>query len=170
MVREDMTLEFESDEEFGEWDEGQERMEPNDKGVLKLERCLEDDLDSLNNLFHWQMEDYELFSSCNMLGVEGMDVEEEVFPSEFGEYKEGEARVFESPAHNFDAGKPIKYEEPSVSVMNLRNEDSLRNILVGDDWNPVLKPTTSKIFMEYKDVFAWSYKDLKCVPPELCVH
>lgn len=27
-----------------------------------------------------------------------------------------------------------------------------------------------KIFTEYKDIFAWTYKDLKGVPPELCVH
>ncbi|XP_059068626.1 transposon Tf2-1 polyprotein [Cryptomeria japonica] len=42
--------------------------------------------------------------------------------------------------------------------------------MVGDDWSPVLKAAAFKIFLEYKDVFAWTYKDLKGVPPELCVH
>ena len=42
--------------------------------------------------------------------------------------------------------------------------------IVGYNWDPVLKATTLKIFLEYKDVFAWTYKDLKGVPLELCVH
>lgn len=169
MVSEEMASESKFGKESRGRDEGQEQMEPNDKGVLELERCLEDDLDSLNGLCHWQMEDYKLFQSYNMLGVEGMDAEED-FPPEFREYKEGEARVNESLAPNFEAGKPIEYEEPSIHVMNLGDEESPRNILVGDDWNPVLKATAFKIFMEYKDVFVWSYKDLKGVPLELCVH
>lgn len=65
--------------------------------------------------------------------------------------------------------KPIRYEE-SVKPTNLGMEAEPRNILVGDDWNPVLKATAFKIFMEYKDVFAWMYKDLKGVPLELCIH
>ena len=52
-------------------DEGKKRMEPDEKGVLRMEGgSSEDDLDSLNGLFHWQMEDYELFPSCNMLRVD----------------------------------------------------------------------------------------------------
>ena len=44
-------------------------MEP-DEGVLRLGGgSNEDDLDSVNGLFHWKMEDYELFPSCNMLRV-----------------------------------------------------------------------------------------------------
>lgn len=46
----------------------------------------------------------------------------------------------------------------------------MRNILVGDNWDPVLKVAAFKIFLEYKDVFAWTYKDLKGVSSELCVH
>lgn len=33
-----------------------------------------------------------------------------------------------------------------------------------------MKVTVFKIFMEYKDVFAWTYKDLKGVSSELYVH
>ena len=45
-----------------EEDEGKQRMEPDQEGVLRLEGgSMDDDLDSLNGLFHWQMEDYELF-------------------------------------------------------------------------------------------------------------
>ena len=50
------------------------------------------------------------------------------------------------------------------------DEQNPKNILMGDDWNLVLKTVAFKIFMEYKNVFAWTYKDLKGIPPELCIH
>lgn len=93
-----------------------------------------------------------------------------MFPPEYGEYREGEAWVDDAPAQQFDKDKPIKYEESKLKVTNLGKEEDPKNILVGDDWDLVLKATTFKIFMEYKDVFTWTYKDLKGVPPELCVH
>lgn len=43
-------------------------MEPNEEGVLELEDYSEDEMSSLNGLFHWQMEDCKVFSSmCNFL-------------------------------------------------------------------------------------------------------
>ena len=148
-------------------------MEPNEEGTLKLEEGSDDDdLDSVNGLFHWKMEDYELFSSCHMLGVDegSMGDEKNEFSTEYREVKEGEAPIDETPTHTFSNEKPNKYEEPKVKTMNLGDEANPKNIFVGDDWNPVLKVATFKIFMEYKDVFAWTHKDLKGVPLELCVH
>ena len=52
-------------------DKGKKRMEPDEEGVLRLQGgSSDDDLDSLNGLFYWQIEDYELFLSCNMLRVD----------------------------------------------------------------------------------------------------
>lgn len=142
-------------------------MEP-DEGVLRLEgRLTNDDLDSVNRLLHWKMEDYELFPSYNMLGVEE-EKEGNEFPKEYSEIKKGEVQVDETLAHTFSEDKPMKYEELMVKTMNLGDKANPKNILVGDDWNPILKAATFKIFMEYKDIFAWTYKDLKGVPPELC--
>ncbi len=92
------------------------------------------------------------------------------FPKEFMEIKEGDTRLDETPTHVFGEGKPIKYDEATVQTMNLGDEVEPKNILVGDNWNPVLKAAAFKIFLEYKDVFAWTYKDLKGVLLELCVH
>lgn len=171
MVGEDVVslLEFEGEE--GD-DEGKKRIEPDGEVVLKLDGGSDDDLDSLNGLVHWQIEDYELFPSCHMLGVEETNNEEEKseFPTKYRELKEGEAPMDETPPHTFSKDEPIKYEEPSVKTVNLGDEANPKNIFVGDDWNPPLKETTFKIFMEYKDVSAWTYKDLNGVPPELCVH
>lgn len=128
-------------------------MEPDEKGVLRLGGSTDDDLDSMNGLLHWQMEDYELFPICNMLGVEE-EKEGNEFTKEYREIKEGEAQVDETSAHMFSEDKPMKYEEPTVKTMNLGDEANPKNIFVGDDWNPVLKAAVFKIFMEYKDIFA----------------
>lgn len=49
-----------------------------------------------------------------MLGVEeGNDGEENKFLKEYREVKEGEAKMDETPAHEFNEEKPMKYEEPS---------------------------------------------------------
>ena len=57
-------------------DKGKRRMEP-DEGVMRLGGSNDDDLDSVKGLFHWQIEDYELFPSCNMLRVDEGEKEEE---------------------------------------------------------------------------------------------
>lgn len=119
------------------------------------------------------MEDYELFHlECNMLQVEEEAKEKDMFLLEYGvaRVKEGVARVNETPTHQFAKDKPIQYKDSTLKETNLGDEGSSKTILVGDDWNPVLKEVAFKIFMEYKDVFAWTYKDLKGVPPKLCVH
>ena len=68
-------------------------MEPNEEGVLRLEGgSTDDDLDSVNSLFHWQMDDYELFLSCNMLRVnKGKTEEGNECLKEYREAEEGKA-------------------------------------------------------------------------------
>lgn len=81
---------LDSESESENEDDGKKRMEPDEEGVLRLEGgSNDDDLDSLNNLFHWQIEDYELFLSCNMLRVdEGEKKEENECPKEHKEMEE----------------------------------------------------------------------------------
>ena len=64
----------------------------------------------------------------------------------------------------------MEYEEAQLQALNLEEGDQPKEIRIGDDWDPVLKAAALRIFLEYKDVFAWMYKELKGVPPELCVH
>lgn len=169
IVSEEMTSssKFKSNREH-RMDEGRARMDLTDEGILELEECSGDDTSSMNRLLHWQMDGYELFHSY-MLGIEEPEGEKEAFPLEFVKYKDGNAKINESPAHHFE-GKTIRYEEPSVESTNLGDAENSRKILVGDDWNPVLNVVAFKIFMEYKDAFSWTYKDLKGVPLEMCIH
>ena len=100
MVGEEATLldlegECESD------DEGKKRMEP-DEGVLRLEQgSNEDDLDLVNGLFHWQIEDYELFPRWNMLRVdEGEKEEENECSKEYREAEEGKTVTTKAEGNN----------------------------------------------------------------------
>lgn len=122
------------------------------------------------------MEEYEVFHpECNMLRVGEMEEEEDkgttsqTFPTKYGEYK-GVAELDDTLAHKFEHDKLIKYEEPKMKKVNLGEEDKPKTILVGDDWDPILKATAFKIFLEHKDAFTWTCKDLKRIPPKLCVH
>ena len=103
-------------------DDEKQRMEPDKEGVLQLEGgSTDDDLDSVNGLLHWQMEDYELFPSCNMLGV-GEEKGRNEFPKQYSELKDGEAQVDETAAHVFSKDELITYEELMVKPMNLGDE------------------------------------------------
>ena len=96
-----------SSDSEGEEDEGMQCLEPDQEGVLRLEggSTDDDDLDSVSGLFHWQMEDYDLFPSCNMLRVdEGKKEEGNECPKEHREAEEGKAVTGEVE------GKNIQYE------------------------------------------------------------
>ena len=105
-------------------------MDPNNEGILELEECSGDDTCSMNGLFHWQMEYYELFHSY-MLSIKEPEGEE-LFPPEFVEYKEGNVEINESLAHRFEV-KSIRYKESSVKPTNLGDTENPRNIVVGDN-------------------------------------
>lgn len=122
------------------------------------------------------MEDYEVFHpECHILqiceiGESSGNTNDQSFPLEYGKYQEVVAWVEETPTHWFEREKPIKYEESNVEKVNLGKDEDPQVILVVDNWNLILKAAAFRIFLEYKDVFTWTYKDLKGVPPELCVY
>ena len=94
-------------EEAGSFDSEREdkckkKMELNEEGVLRLEGgSKDDDLDLVNGLFHWQMEDYELFLSYNMLRVdEGEKRKKKECPKEYREAKEGKVITTKAKGKN----------------------------------------------------------------------
>ena len=156
LVSQDLASDFEEEE--------YERMEPDEEGVLRLGEYLEDDTDSLRSLFHWQMGDYEVLQAdCNMLQIQES---EDSYPEGYTEYKEGVTPLNTTPAHIFD--QKVEYKEASLQALNPIEVGKTKEIFIGDDWDPVLKAVALRNFMEYRDVFAWTYKDLKGVPLEVC--
>ena len=72
-------------------------MEPNEEGILELEDFFEDDLNSMNDLFHWKIKDYELLH-CKMLQMDKR-MYNYLFPPTYREYIEWEAQVNKAPTH-----------------------------------------------------------------------
>ena len=81
---------------------------------------------------------------------------EDLFPPVYREYTKGEAQVNKTLVHQFNKERLIQYEERLLKITNLGDEANPQNILVEEDWNLVLKVATFRIFLEYKDVFAWT--------------
>jgi len=55
-------------------------------------------------------------------------------------------------------------------TMNLGSEDDPKNINVYEGLNVEEFTKWNQFFMSNKFVFAWTYKDLKGVPPNICEH
>jgi hypothetical protein len=60
--------------------------------------------------------------------------------------------------------------EKQLMKLNLGNEEELKEVLIN-----VIPPSTfeaqiKEMLIKYKDVFAWSYKELKGIPREICEH
>ena len=59
----------------------------------------------------------------------------------------------------------MKYE-----IINLGTELNPQTINLGINCNPGEKTTFIKLFKEFKDVFAWTYDDLKNFNPQFMQH
>lgn len=63
---------------------------------------------------------------------------------------------FRKPINCKTQSSPMKYE-----IINLRTDDHPQNVNLGTCCTPTEKHAYIKLFQEYKDVFAWTYSDLK---------
>jgi hypothetical protein len=61
-------------------------------------------------------------------------------------------------------------EEIQVRNLNLGIEVEQKIIKINNDFDLVITTQTEQLLKEYKDVFAWSYKDLKGIPPHIAQH
>ncbi len=51
--------------------------------------------------------------------------------------------------------------------MNLGTQEEPQMVEVNSNLQPKKARKLEQLFKEYKDVFAWTYKDLKGIPPKL---
>lgn len=101
-------------------------------------------------------------------------VEARKFPQHFYETQSGTIKVNETPAR-------LKVPGQNLSNWKISEDGAVRKINVGTDIDPKylrmnarlepkLAKAAEKVLREYSDVFAWSYTDLKRIPPELAEH
>jgi hypothetical protein len=64
----------------------------------------------------------------------------------------------------------IVTSEEQLVKLNLGNKEEHKEVLINAILLSVFQAHIKKVLMEYKDVFAWSYKELKGIPREVCEH
>ena len=72
---------------------------------------------------------------------------------------------FKRPTNTKTRSSTLHYE-----LVNLGTEQDPKNINLGKNCTSVEKATFMKLFREYKDIFAWTYKDLKTYDTKVIQH
>jgi len=49
-------------------------------------------------------------------------------------------------------------------------EENVQQVKVNASLEPIVTQQLIKLLKEFKDVFAWTYKDLKAIPPKIAQH
>ena len=72
---------------------------------------------------------------------------------------------FKRPTNTKTRSSTLLYE-----AINLGTEQDPKNINLGKNCTPAEKATFMKLFREYKDIFAWTYEDLKTYDMKIIQH
>ena len=99
--------------------------------------------------------------------------EKPVYPSQFYKAKEGDIIVDRTPASEAVKGKKI-------AGWTVEDEDLVKNLNLGTPEDPKLvkiakdlgdyEAQVKELLLRFKDVFAFTYKDMKGIPPYICEH
>ena len=66
--------------------------------------------------------------------------------------------------------KKIEPMEPTLETIDLGNDENPRLIKIGTTLNEKEKKYLQELLMEFQEVFAWSYKDMPGIDPEISQH
>jgi hypothetical protein len=61
-------------------------------------------------------------------------------------------------------------EEKQLIKIHLGSKENLQHVKINGDLEPVVCHQLIELLMEFKDIFAWTYKDLKGIPPDVNQH
>ena len=60
--------------------------------------------------------------------------------------------------------------EPILETLNLDNDENPRLIKIGFTLNEQEKKDLKELLTKFQEVFAWSYKDMSDIDPEIAQH
>ena len=66
--------------------------------------------------------------------------------------------------------KKIEPMEPTLETLDLGNDENPRLIKIGTTLNEKEKKYLQELLMEFQEGFAWSYKDMPGIDPEISQH
>jgi hypothetical protein len=64
----------------------------------------------------------------------------------------------------------IVTEEEQLTKINLGSEGNLQQVKINVDLEPVVSYQLIELLKEFKDIFAWTYKNLKGIPLDVVQH
>jgi hypothetical protein len=64
----------------------------------------------------------------------------------------------------------IVIDEEQLTKINLGSKENLQHVKISVDLEPVVSHQLIELLKEFKDIFAWTYKDLKGIPPDIAQH
>ena len=92
-------------------------------------------------------------------------------PSHYKKYTIQDRRlVVEQPKRERQPGKSYDGSEDAKKIDWAEPGEEPRPAYIATDLSPEEEELLIKTLKEYKDIFAWSYKDLKGIDPEICQH
>ena len=106
--------------------------------------------------------------------MEKEDNTKTVYPPHFYQHEVGDVLIDDTPARikiqkMKIAGWTLP-EEEQVKLLNLGTEDAPQCIKVNSTLPIPIATQANALFSEYKDVFAWNYKDLRGIPERIAQH
>jgi len=66
--------------------------------------------------------------------------------------------------------REIKPHQKEVEMVNLEDEGEEKNVKIGAGLTKEMKLQLYTLLKEFKDIFAWSYKDMPGLDPEIVQH
>jgi hypothetical protein len=72
--------------------------------------------------------------------------------------------------HDMYKGKPIVDQFDEVIEFNIGSKNNPRMIKIGKGTTPAERKSIINLIREYKDVFSWSYDDLKAYKGDIIQH
>lgn len=61
-------------------------------------------------------------------------------------------------------------DKDQVQEINLGSAEKPNNVRICKNLEAIFQKDLIELLREYKDVFAWSFEDLKGIPPHICKH
>ena len=74
-----------------------------------------------------------------------------------------------TPGYNYAEGNMDKLS-PTIPINISRTPRKIENVYVGADCSPNEIDAYTKLFKEFRDVFAWSYDEMPCIDPHIVEH
>lgn len=81
--------------------------------------------------------------------------------NQFSKVIRGNQLVLQKSTYNSYDKEQISFDESPQQLINLGTEQNIQTIITSNRWDLMLTKAATKIFLQYRNVFTWAYKNSK---------